>query len=46
MESTPISVFNKTDWTHIITPDDFVENASLPFDLYDDMYHIGIFGMS
>lgn len=46
MEQTSTSVFNKTDWHHIISPDDYVDNASLPYDLFDDMYHIGIFGMS
>lgn len=27
------SIFTKTDEDHIITTDDYIENASLPFDL-------------
>jgi hypothetical protein len=36
MESTTTepSVFNKTDWKHIVTPDDYVENSSLPFKVF------------
>lgn len=40
------SVFDKTDWHHIIDPNDYIENASLPFEMLDNMYHIGVFGMS
>jgi len=46
VKSKNISVFDKTDWHHIVEPDDYVENAGLPFDLLDNMYHLGVFGMS
>jgi len=29
---------------HILTPSDYVENASLPFEMFDNTYNIGVFG--